>query len=109
MKTGMRAIIYSATLLGWVQPGLAANCLCLDGLTKGNSLAYYFTLGIMLGLLVVILGLKMLYQNKLKNLAERYKNSAPVDADVCQQLKIGQNFSKWTHVQKVDEVKPTGS
>ena len=103
----MRIIIYSATLLGWAQPGLAADCLCLDGLTKGNSLAYYFTLGIMLILLAVIFGLKLLHKNKLKALDASRQRSALQDANACQHLKIGQKFSKWTHVQKMDEAKPT--
>ena len=109
MKTGMRVIIYSATLLGWAQPGLAADCLFHNELTKANSLAYYFTLGIMLTLLAVIFGLKLLYENKLKALDASRQSRVLLDTDACQHLTIGQNFSKWTHVQKMDEAKPTGA
>ena len=77
MKRRMRVIIYSATLLGWVQPGLAADCLFHNGLTQANSLAYYFTLGIMVALLAVIFGLKVLYENKLQDLDEGPENSTP--------------------------------
>ena len=109
MKTGMRIIIYSATLLGWAQPGLAADCLFHNELTQANSLAYYFTLGIMLTLLAVIFGLKLLHKNKLQALDASRQSNALLNADACGHLKIGQNFSKWTHVQKMDEAKPTGA
>ena len=109
MKAGMRVIIYSATLLCWAQPGLAADCLFHNELKKANSLAYYFTLGIMLTLLAVIFGLKLLYENRFKALETSRQSSALLAADACQHLKIGQNFSNWAHVQKMDEAKPTGA
>ena len=107
MKNGMRAIIYPATLLGWVQPGLAADCLFHNGLTQANSLAYYFSLGIMVTLLAMIFGLKILYQNKMND--EDPKNSTAREADATRQLKIGPNLSSWSPARKMDEVEPTGA
>ena len=105
MKTGMRVIIYSATL--WAQPGLAAaDCLFYS---ESNSLAYYFTLGIMLTLLALIFGLKILHKRKMQTLDSSFQNSALLDVDACRQLKIGHNFSQWTHVQQMDAAKTTST
>lgn len=72
MKSGMRVMIYAATLLGGTQPVLAADCLLHSGL--GNSLSYHFTLGTMVALLAVIYGLKLLNANKLKNLQAMHRD-----------------------------------
>ena len=106
MKTGMRVIIYSATF--WAQPGLAAAD-CLFHIEPANSLAYYFTLGIMLTLLALIFGLKILHKRKMQTLDSSFQNSALLDVDACRQLKIGHNFSQWTHVQQMDEAKTTST
>ena len=109
MKAGMRIIIYTTTLLGWAQPGLAADCLFHNGLPWGNSLSYQLTLGIMVALLAMIFGLKILRANQLKSLDGEPGNSLALDNGVCQHLKIGQSFSKWTATHKMAEARPTSA
>ena len=109
MKSGMRVIIYSTTLLGWAQPGLAADCLFHNELTWGNNLSYQFTLGIMVALLAMIFGLKILHANKLKRPDDEHGNSLALDNGVCRPLKTGQGFSNWTSTHKMDEARPTSA
>jgi len=109
MKSGMRVIVYATTLLGGAQPGLAADCLWHSGFTMGNNLSYHFTLGIMVAILAVIFGLKLLHANKLKSLQAKHRDGLPLATATGLHLKIGKNFSKWAHIHKLDETKPTGA
>jgi len=82
MKSSMRVIIYAISLLGWVPLGFA-DCVHNSGLTKGNSLSYSITLGIMVALMAITFGLKLLYANKLKVLHAKLQGHVPADSAVC--------------------------